>query len=324
LYTLQLVQLVCVLILPSIFASSIYIGMWNLGDSDTVGSDSVFSFMHDRMFLNVHYIDLYMLIFLLVYVLWTLQGYFAPQGRVSELQCIFVATLGLVYMLPVYVSMWYNICTNGINIIGIVILLSLFLPIFIALAQSTKSALLYMLYLPYFLLFVAFFLVFIPAYSFSRLYDTTWGNRATGADSEISDSVEGIMKQRTLYFTAGLLVSNLLFSWLFVFIFLQGGYNVVLIYMLIVFCPVFIELCCSFLFLYVVLPLRAVLTPRTTYVVQKKNKAKKVTNAASRSTTTHNVINYTNTTSTNDRNYSMGRDSRLESWERPPSSLFEE
>jgi hypothetical protein len=263
LWSLQLMQLALVLVAPAVFASSMYVGLWDLGKSW-----DAFSWAHDVMFLNLHYADLWMGIFLLVYVLWVAQAYVAPRGRVEEAQCVCIALLGFVYMLPVYVSVWYSVFTDGIDAVDGIVVLSLFLPVLIALAQSSTSASLYLCYLPWFLSLIVFFLVFIPSYSFARLYDTTWGNRATGADSAINEKVEQTMKLRTLYFNIFLVALNVFLSWLFVFIFGAGGYQIVLIFMFIVFLPMLVQMICAFLFLFVAVPLRGIFTPREQFVME--------------------------------------------------------
>jgi hypothetical protein len=111
------------------------------------------------------------------------------------------------------------------------------------------------MYLPWFMTLIIFFLVFIPSYAFARLWDTTWGNRSTGKDNAINEKVEQTMKSRNFMFIIGLIATNIFLTWAFVRLF-RNGYNFVLAFMFIVFCPMIVQLICSFFFLFIVVPFR--------------------------------------------------------------------
>ncbi len=193
--------------------------------------------------------------YLLTYSLWTLNAFYAPGGKVPEYVCSALAILGILYVIPIYFGVWASIFTVGIDVVDGIVIISLALPVVIALAQSATSALLYVLYLPWFLFLILFFLVYIPSYSFARLWDTTWGNRAGGSDSAITDNILNTMKTNNFIFISFLLCANILLCWGLTHL-LDYGYSVVLAFMFVVFFPMIVQLVCSFLFLFIVMPLR--------------------------------------------------------------------
>ena len=90
-----------------------------------------------------------------------------------------------------------NLADQGFGYVHLIVILSMLLPIGVAMFESLTCALLYILYFPWFICLIVFFLVFVPSYSFARFYDTTWGNRATGRDHEINEGREKVMKDGT-------------------------------------------------------------------------------------------------------------------------------
>lgn len=251
LWSLQLMQLILVLIAPAVFGSAIYIGSLDCANR----WPAAFGWATMKAFGPIGGAEIWVSIFMLLYASWSIRSYYAPRGKMPELWCQILAVLGFCFMFPVYFAVWYEIFTKGVDLVDGLVIASLLLPIIIALAQSATSAALYCAYLPWFLFLILFFLVFIPSYSFARLWDTTWGNRATGKDSAISEKIENIMKFRNLVFVIGLVSMNMALAFAFVKIF-RFGYNYVLAFMFIVFCPMIIQLICSFVFLFLVIPLR--------------------------------------------------------------------
>ncbi|RYH30581.1 hypothetical protein EON65_04685 [archaeon] len=63
------------------------------------------------------------------------------------------------------------------------------------------------------------------------------------------------MKRRNLYFTVSLVCINIFLVYAFIQMF-RVGYSTVLAFMFIVFCPMIVQLVCSILFLFIVIPLR--------------------------------------------------------------------
>lgn len=201
-------------------------------------------------------------LFFLLYGLWITRSYFAPRGKMSEWVCMALAIYGGFVMIPVYYSISYTIVTADFSIITFLVVASLFLPVVVAFGQSVTSAFLYMFYLPYFMYLLVFFLVFIPGYSFARMYDTTWGNRDTGADSVITSQIEDTMKRWTIMLSSFLYVMNIGACLGFIQLFRQG-LSVRLAFMFIIFTPMIVQLLGGFIFLYIVMPLRLLFPNRT-------------------------------------------------------------
>jgi len=251
LWSLQLFQLALVLIAPAVFCAAGYVGLVESGNKWVYG----FGWSHKIVIYHFTVAEIWSTVFLTIYTIWTFLSFYAKGGKMSEWLCILLSLLGFVYMFPVYFAVWYSIIINGLDLVGGLVICSLLVPVFIAIAESLTCALLYLLYLPWFMILIIFFLVFIPSYSFARLWDTTWGNRTTGKDSAIDDSVEQTMKYRNFVFSLGLIILNIFLSWAFVQLFMLG-YKVVIVFMFIVFCPVIVQMICSFVFLFLVMPLR--------------------------------------------------------------------
>eukprot|EP01034_Spumella_vulgaris_P022158 gene22158-28265_t len=249
LWSLQLFQLMLVLMSPAVFGSASYIG---LKDSAKIWPTG-FSWANDIILGPVTGADLWLFVYLSIYALWTLYSYF--QAKMPELLCRTLAIVGFFFVFPIYFAVWTTIFTKGIDLVDGLVVASLGLPVVIALAQSATSAMLYVLYLPWFLFLILFFLVYIPSYSFARLWDTTWGNRAGGADSAISDKITLFMKKYNFIFICCLITFNIGLSWGLIRL-LRFGYSIVLGFMFVVFCPMIIQLICSFVFLFIVVPLR--------------------------------------------------------------------
>jgi hypothetical protein len=189
--------------------------------------------------------------------LWTYWSFTAVKGQISEWVCQLFCFYSFVFMAPVYFTIWYSIIFDGIGIVGALVLTNLLLPFIISLAESFRSAMLYFAFLPWFLVCGLFFLVFVPSYSFARLWDTTWGNRATGKDSAINDKTEDYMKRQNLFFSIFLLILNTSLIWAFAKLFMIG-FTAMITFMFIVFSPMFIQMFCSFLYMFIILPIRKV------------------------------------------------------------------
>jgi hypothetical protein len=63
---------------------------------------------------------------------------------------------------------------KGFDVVSGLVNLGILLPVVIAVAESFESAQLYLLYLPWFMVRIIVFLVFVPGYSFACLWDTIW------------------------------------------------------------------------------------------------------------------------------------------------------
>jgi len=253
LWSLQLMQLLLVLVAPAVFGSASYIGLLEMADNWNYGFGWARCGIPGMGPIRVA--EVWIFSYFFVYVVWTFRSFYAPRGRMPEVLCRTIAIAGFFVILPVYMSVWWNVATQGLDVINVLVIGSLGLPVVIAVAQSVTSAMLYLFYLPWFMFLIVFFLVYIPSYSFARLWDTTWGNRATGNDSAITDNMVDIMKTRNFVFICFLTTLNCGASWAFIGVF-KLGYSAVLGFMLVVFFPMIIQLIFSFVFLFLAVPMR--------------------------------------------------------------------
>ena len=97
-------------------------------------------------------------------------------------------------------------------------------------------------------------MVYIPSYSFARLWDTTWGNRDTSRDDSIDVLRERIMKHNVQLFVIGLVIFNIVFTLTLCIVLTVTAQ---LIFMVILFLPTIIQILGSVFFLLIVVPLRA-------------------------------------------------------------------
>eukprot|EP01032_Pedospumella_encystans_P009138 gene9138-10785_t len=248
LWSLQLAQLLLVLLAPAVFGSASYIGLQEMAANWEDG----FGWATRQMFGPVSIAELWLFLYLAAYVLWTFRSFYVEKGLMPEMVCWVYAIAGFFVMFPVYLAVWWTVAAVGLDVINVLVIGSLALPVVVALAQSVQSAILYFCYLPWFMTYIVFFLVCIPSYSFARLWDTTWG---TAKDSAISDTMEQHLKSRNLLFICLLTSVNALAAWAFIWVF-KMGYSAVMSFMILVFSPMMIQLVFSFLFLFVVVPAR--------------------------------------------------------------------
>ena len=177
-------------------------------------------------------------------------------------------------MIPIYYSIIASafVTFELVHYIVVAVMLG---PILIAVAQSNISAFLYACYIPWFLLMAVFFLVYVPTYSFVRLWDTTWGNRFTERDDNIDQKRESDMKKYTLMFACSIVVFNIIMT------VILGTYltrTASLYFMSILFLPGMIQMVGCVLFLFVMVPARACLIDRDvdqkTFIAENKKSNK--------------------------------------------------
>jgi hypothetical protein len=89
------------------------------------------------------------------------------------------------------------------------------------------------------------------------------GNRAGGSDSAITDGVIKVMKDNNFLFVLFLIALNVFVTWGLI-VLLRFGYSVVLGFMFVVFFPMVIQLASSFIFLFVAIPLRRMVSRHET------------------------------------------------------------
>lgn len=187
------------------------------------------------------------------YVLWTAFAFCAPRGKVPELVSVGMFLLGFVSTCCIAYALISEGIRTGLSAVHIILICAMLGPVAVALSQSGTSAMLYLLYLPWFLAFSVFFLVYLPSYSFARLWDTTWGNRDTGRDNSIDQTREFTMKAYVLYFNVALVFVNLVLTAGMCFFLTSTGQ---LVFMAVLFSPSAVQILGSIVFLLIVVPLR--------------------------------------------------------------------
>ena len=159
---------------------------------------------------------------------------------------------GFLAIFPVYFALIASAMVQ-LGTVHYIVMASVLGPVAIALSQSATSAILYTLYLPWFLCLAVFFLVYVPSYSFARLWDTTWGNRDTSRDDSIDLRREKAMKFYVLVFVICLVTFNCIFTLTLCIVLTV---NAQLVFMVILFSPTIIQIVGSIFFLLIVVPLR--------------------------------------------------------------------
>jgi hypothetical protein len=163
LWSLSLVQSFFSLLSPSVFATALYTSLIELDKlADGDGVDVFANFMKPKR------AGMVAVVFLLVYILWVIRAFTAKGGKISEGACICVVLFGVIMVLPIYASIIWSFSVSQLYFVHYVILFAVFAPVVVSFFQSITSALLYLKYMPYFMMMSIFFLVFIPSYSYAR------------------------------------------------------------------------------------------------------------------------------------------------------------
>jgi len=253
LWSMQLWLSMLVLIAPAIFASTSTLALAKCANYYPV------AFKWAVIEVSNGYLgsDLWLMTFFFVYVVWIIMSHFAPRGMMPESLCVLYTIIGIVLTMPIYLGVWTNIFQAGFtSLSGIAIFGVFILPAMISFMHSIKAAILFVCYLPWYLTFLSFFLVFLPGYSFARLWDTTWGNRTTGIDNSLNLASEYQMKNYSVGINFGLVVINVLMTVALMSLFYMGD-TVQLTTMIVLFIPLLIQLMAASFFFLVVVPLRS-------------------------------------------------------------------
>eukprot|EP00599_Poterioochromonas_sp_BG-1_P000945 CAMPEP_0173148964 /NCGR_PEP_ID=MMETSP1105-20130129/10041_1 /TAXON_ID=2985 /ORGANISM="Ochromonas sp., Strain BG-1" /LENGTH=890 /DNA_ID=CAMNT_0014063735 /DNA_START=258 /DNA_END=2930 /DNA_ORIENTATION=- len=253
-FALQVVQMVMVIICPAVFGLAGYLGILQMAEM----FPSEVGWLKYEIFGPIRPTEVWIGAYLAILAGWIYLSITAPRGKMPEWLCQILCIYSFIFMLPVYLSIWYTIIFDGPGIVGSLVIVNLGLPCIISLAESFTCAILYFAFLPWFVVTCLFFLVFLPQYSFARLWDTTWGNRATGKDSAINDKVEDFMKRQNIFFSIFLWLLNVALLWAFAKLF-AVGVNAIVSFLFVVFAPIFVQMVFSFFYMFVVLPIRRTL-----------------------------------------------------------------
>ena len=250
-YGIILVQLILTLFSSAIFGSTSYISLKYLGTNnpDVFGWERFTLFeMGEYKFCIRH---LWVVIFMLFYTYWVYYSH--RNATIPERMSVCYACVGIIYMLPVYYTVFYS----SSSVINVIVIVNMFIPAILALFQSATSALLYVAYLPWFILFVIMFIVFFPSYSAARLWDTTWGNRDTGHDSKVNEEKKELLKQRTAAINVALVAINWGLMCVFINLYTVTSNTYHLVYMAVLFAPVLIQTTIAFTYYCLIIPLQA-------------------------------------------------------------------
>jgi hypothetical protein len=258
LWSLQIVVLCLLFLSPAVFGATFYVAL----DLLSYNWSDYFGWAGTPIFAEkIRIVELIPVLYLIVYASWTLYSFFAPRGKIPEIVCQIIAFACMWLSAPIYALIFRTIQLEGANIVACIVISVIIAPILISFADNLKSAFLYLIYLPWLLAFGMFFIVFFPAYSFARLWDTTWGNRAGGKDHAMNDNIENYIKSRNFAFVLCIISLNVFLLWACVQVF-SAGNVAILSFMAVALLPVFIQLLCSFFFLFIVLPIRELCFPK--------------------------------------------------------------
>lgn len=253
LWSLQLWQSILVLVSPAVFASTSTLAVVKCALYYPV----IFQWAVAEVSFGYTGADIWLMAFYVIYVIWIVMSYFTPRGVMPELLCIAYAIAGFILTMPIYIAIWTAILQNGFtSVTGIAIFGIFILPVIISFLHSIKASILFVCYLPWYLAFLGFFLVFLPGYSFARLWDTTWGNRSTGIDHELSLSSEIQMKNSTIIINVFLALINIVMTVALINLFLLGD-TAQLVTLVVLFIPLLIQLVAAVFFFLVVVPMRS-------------------------------------------------------------------
>ena len=196
-------------------------------------------------------------VYLVVYATWCFHSYFQHP---TELYAFSMFLVGGLVLLTILLALFSASSIHLIHILAICIVSA---PLFLAATQTIESALLYLFYFPYFILFAGFYLIFLPAYSFARLWDTTWGNRLTGADASLSNLKTVLLKRGVLVFNIFLVLFNVLLT--VVCCVRLKSETIKLATVFVIFCPTFIQFIGSVFYIFLATPLRRVFGERSKF-----------------------------------------------------------
>jgi cellulose synthase/poly-beta-1,6-N-acetylglucosamine synthase-like glycosyltransferase len=251
-FGLQIFQMFFVLITPAVFGVAGYLGM----DICSELFPYLFGLFRTEIYGPIRGVEVWTGLFLAILAGWVYLSFNAPKGKIPEWLCQTLIVYGFLYTIPIYLSVWYYIIFKDFGgLVGAIVMSSIALPFIITAAESIVSAVLYLTFLPWFIFASMFFLVFIPHYSLARLWDTTWGNRPTGSDSAISNNMESFMKSRNVYFSIFLVALNIVLTYALAKL-LAFGEKAVIVFLLVSFLPMFLQIIFSFLYMFILLPFR--------------------------------------------------------------------
>jgi hypothetical protein len=132
------------------------------------------------------------------YVGWMINAFGANRGIVEEWKCWFAVWFGFICVaLPILVAVWGDVFANPTSLLAASVIAFMAINPLLCIADNMRTFLLFCAYSPFMLVYATFFTIFIPHYSFARIHDTSWGNRAQSASAEgaLEQKKDDIMKK---------------------------------------------------------------------------------------------------------------------------------
>lgn len=248
LWSLNLLQFMFCFISPAIVGMSFYNAFEVLFVDVTPSSTDVFMGVSLGNTVQLNHAGVATIVYLLVYVSWVIHAYYRHP---SEMYAFYMFLFGLGVTLTVLIALMSAAEFAIIHYLALFLALG---PLLLAATQTFESALYYAFYFPWFIAFCGFYLIFLPGYSFARLWDTTWGNRLTGADASLSALKTVLLKKYVLWFNVVLVLGNVLLTVAGVFYFQTETTKRCI--MVILFFPTGIQFAGSIFYIFVATPLK--------------------------------------------------------------------
>ena len=253
-WSLNLLQFMFCFISPAIVGMTFYSAVEMLFDDMSPSSRDIFA---GASFTNTYYINhagVVTLLYLVVYVSWVVHAYYRHP---TEMYAFYMFLFGIAVTTTIVVALLSAPEIAYIHYLAAFLCLG---PLLLAATQTFESALYYAFYFPWFLAFSGFYLIFLPGYSFARLWDTTWGNRLTGADASLSAMKTVLLKRYVKYFNIVLVLGNVLLTLVGMFYFQTQQIQMAVV--LILFCPTGVQFCGSLFYIFVATPLKYIFDVR--------------------------------------------------------------
>jgi hypothetical protein len=248
LWSLNLLQFMFCFISPAIVGMSFYNAFEVLFNDMSPSSTDIFMGLSRGNTLYINHAGVATLVYLAVYVSWVVHSYYRHP---SEMYAFYMFLFGLAVTMTVILAL---LAAPEFAIIHYLALFLCLGPLLLAATQTFESALYYAFYFPWFIAFAGFYLIFLPGYSFARLWDTTWGNRLTGADASLSEMKTVLMKRYVKNFNILLVLGNVLLTLAGMFYFQTETTKRII--MVILFFPTGIQFTGSMLYIFVATPLK--------------------------------------------------------------------
>jgi len=254
LWCLNLLQFMFCFISPAIVGMSFYSAFEVMFRDINPTPSEVFMGVSAGNTLFVSHAGLATLLYLTVYVTWVIHAYYRHP---SEIYAFYMFLFGLAVVLTVLLALVSAPEFAFIHYLAIFLCAG---PLLLAATQTFESALYYAFYFPWFIAFAGFYLIFLPGYSFARLWDTTWGNRLTGADASLSQMKTILLKRYVKYFNIALVLGNILLTLAGMF-YVQTD-NARLAVIIVLFFPTGIQFTGSIFYIFVATPLKFIFDER--------------------------------------------------------------